>query len=104
MTKKATTSEAKDDWSQEEWDQAFYSSFNNKGAKAPPTETQVGGNHYMCSTIQPIEYIVANNLDFCQGNVVKYVTRFRHKNGLEDLLKAKHYIDFLIEDLNKGEL
>lgn len=58
---------------------------------------QIGGNHYKKEAIQPIEYIMSNNLDFCEGNVVKYITRWRHKNGLEDLQKARHYIDFLIE-------
>lgn len=58
---------------------------------------QVGGNHYQVQTIQPIDYILANELDFCEGNIVKYVTRWKHKNGLEDLRKARHYLDFLIE-------
>lgn len=62
-----------------------------------PTLYQIGGNHYTNGAIQPIEYILANDLDFCEGNVVKYVTRWRHKNGLEDLMKARHYLDFLIE-------
>lgn len=60
-------------------------------------ETQVGGEHYRKQKIQPIEYIHANGLDFIQGCVVKYITRFRDKNGKEDLLKIKHYIDLLIE-------
>jgi hypothetical protein len=58
---------------------------------------QVGGDHYKNIGIQPIEYIMANNLDFCEGNVVKYVSRWRQKNGLDDLLKAQHYLQFLIE-------
>ena len=58
---------------------------------------QVGGEHYKNTGIQPIEYIMANNLDFCEGNVVKYVSRWRQKNGLDDLLKAQHYLQFLIE-------
>ena len=57
---------------------------------------QEGGDHYKLP-IQPIEYIMKNNLNFCQGNVVKYITRYKDKNGLEDLKKAKHYIDLLIE-------
>lgn len=60
-------------------------------------DTQVGGEHYRKQKIQPIEYIHANGLDFIQGCVVKYITRFRDKNGKEDLLKIKHYIDLLIE-------
>lgn len=57
---------------------------------------QEGGTHYKKCAIQPIEYIHANKLDFCQGSVVKYITRFRDKNGLEDLKKARHFIDLLI--------
>lgn len=60
-------------------------------------DTQVGGGHYKDKAIQPIEYIHANNLGFCEGNVIKYVTRWKDKNGLDDLLKAKHYIELLME-------
>ena len=47
--------------------------------------------------IQPIEYITKNELDFLEGNVIKYVSRYQHKGGVNDLLKARTYIDFLIE-------
>jgi hypothetical protein len=47
------------------------------------------------------DYISSHNMDFLQGNVIKYVTRFKHKNGLEDLIKAKTYLDKLITELNK---
>ena len=57
---------------------------------------QVGGNHYH-SKIDPDKFIEANNLNFREGNIVKYVTRHRRKNGLEDLLKARHYLDMLIK-------
>ena len=60
-------------------------------------EIQVGGNHYKDLKIQPIEYIHANGLNFLEGNVVKYITRHRKKNGKQDLVKAKHCIDLLIE-------
>lgn len=60
-------------------------------------EIQVGGNHYKDLKIQPIEYIHANGLDYFEGNVIKYITRHRRKNGKQDLEKAKHYIDLLIE-------
>lgn len=63
----------------------------------PPTQIQVGGSHYKNLKIQPIKFTMENNLNFCQGNVVKYVTRYKDKNGLEDLKKARHYIDLLIE-------
>lgn len=60
-------------------------------------EVQVGGNHYKQQPIQPWDYIAANNLGFFEGNVVKYVTRWRDKAGVEDLKKARHYLDKLIE-------
>jgi hypothetical protein len=47
--------------------------------------------------IQPVEFIQKNGLGFCEGNVIKYVCRHKKKNGLQDLLKARHYIDLLIE-------
>ena len=58
---------------------------------------QVGGDHYSKLAIQPVEYINANHLTYLQGNVIKYVTRYKDKNGLQDLQKARHYIDMLIE-------
>ncbi len=58
--------------------------------------------HYANCTIEPIEYIVKNNLGFCEGNVIKYVTRYKAKNGLEDLLKAKYYLERLIHDIEKN--
>lgn len=65
---------------------------------------QVGGSHYNSLFIQPIEYILENGLGYCEGNVVKYVTRWKDKGGVEDLRKARQYIDFLIEDaLKDGE-
>jgi len=59
-------------------------------------ERQEGGSHYNM-TIQPIEFIEKNGLGFSEGNVIKYVCRHKRKNGKEDLLKARHYIDLLIE-------
>jgi hypothetical protein len=58
---------------------------------------QVGGNHYSRYNIQPIDFIIDNNLDWCEANVVKYITRWRDKNGVEDLRKAMHYIQLLID-------
>jgi len=60
-------------------------------------EKQVAGNHYKDLPIQPVEYIHANALGYFEGNVIKYVTRWRKKNGLADLEKAKHYVELLIE-------
>lgn len=60
-------------------------------------DVQVAGNHYKDLPIQPVEYIYANALGYFEGNVVKYISRWRKKNGIADLEKAKHYIDLLIE-------
>jgi hypothetical protein len=60
-------------------------------------DKQESGNHYKDKGIQPIIYIHANNLGFCEGNVVKYVTRWREKGGVADLRKAIHYIELLIQ-------
>lgn len=62
-----------------------------------PYSAQIGGSHYAKYAIQPVEYIVANGLNFCEGSIIKYVTRWRDKGGKQDLLKAKHFIDLLIE-------
>lgn len=61
-----------------------------------PLDVQVGGGHYKTRAIQPIEYIHANNLNYSEGAIVKYITRWRDKNGFEDLEKIKHYVDLLI--------
>jgi len=58
---------------------------------------QVGGDHYSKMAIEPIEFIVQNGLGYIEGNVIKYISRYKNKNGLEDLKKARHYIDMLIE-------
>lgn len=54
-------------------------------------DSQVGGNHYKDFAIQPIEFTVTNNLDFIQGNIIKYACRHKTKNGVEDLKKVIHY-------------
>ena len=60
-------------------------------------DKQVAGSHYKDLPIQPVEYIYANALGYFEGNVIKYVSRWRNKNGVADLEKAKHYIELLIE-------
>lgn len=62
-----------------------------------PLDIQVNGNHYKNRGIQPVEYIHANGLGFFEGNVIKYVTRWKDKDGFSDLKKARHYIDLLLE-------
>lgn len=62
-----------------------------------PLEKQIGGNHYKDLKIQPVEYAHANGMGFLEGSVVKYVTRWKSKDGLKDLEKAKHFIEMLIQ-------
>jgi len=56
-----------------------------------PLIAQEGGGHYKNRGIQPLEYTMQNNLSFCEGNVVKYISRYKSKNGIEDLAKVIHY-------------
>lgn len=60
-------------------------------------DIQVAGGHYKQKQIQPWDYIAANGIGYFEGNVIKYVSRWRDKGGVEDLRKARHYIDKLIE-------
>lgn len=60
-------------------------------------DTQVAGNHYKTMKIQPVEFIYHNNLPFMEGSIIKYVARHANKNGVADLLKARHFIDLLLE-------
>lgn len=76
---------------QEEWDAL------PKHAKTSPLNQQVGGSHYKDMNIQPVEFITANNIGFLEGSVIKYVCRHKSKNGKQDLEKAKHFIDLIIE-------
>jgi hypothetical protein len=69
-----------------------------------PFKHQVGGSHYSRMKIQPTEYIIANEMGFCEGNVVKYVSRYKFKNGVEDLKKARHYLDMLIAEQEKANV
>lgn len=71
--------------------------FKQSEFKPSALDKQVSGNHYKDKGIQPIVYIHANNLGFCEGNVVKYVTRHKEKNGAADIRKAIHYLELLLE-------
>lgn len=62
---------------------------------------QVNGSHYKDLPIQPVEFIHANAMGYFEGNVLKYISRWRKKNGIADLEKAKHYIELLIELENR---
>ncbi len=59
---------------------------------------QVGGDHYEKMKIQPTEYIIANDLGFCEGCIIKYISRWKDKNGIEDLKKIIHYCNILINN------
>ena len=58
---------------------------------------QIGGTHYRKMKIQPSKFVIENKLLFPEGNVIKYICRHPYKGGKEDLEKAKHFIDMIIE-------
>lgn len=58
---------------------------------------QVGGKHYRDMAIQPAAFVFGNNIGYLEGSVIYYCVRWRHKNGIEDLRKARHTLDILIE-------
>ena len=60
-------------------------------------DVQVAGTHYKNKAIQPWDYIVSNNIGYLEGNVIKYVSRWKDKGGIDDLRKAQHYLTKLIE-------
>lgn len=61
------------------------------------TDRQVGGSHYKDMGIQPLDFIYANGLGFCEGNAIKYICRHRVKGGVQDIHKAIHYLELLLE-------
>lgn len=72
------------------------------------SETQVGGNHYKDKTVQPWtameSWMTAEQFEgFLRGNVIKYIARYKDKDGLRDVLKAKHYLEKLLECLETRE-
>lgn len=77
-----------------------------KQPKPSALTVQVGGDHYKSMAIQPIEFALANKLDFFQKDIVKYVTRRKGNKvkRIEDLEKAKHYIDLYIEAISQGKI
>ena len=70
---------------------------------ATKEKSSIDPQHYNRHKIQPIEFIMKNNLSYCVGNVIKYVVRYSYKNGVEDLKKARQYIDFLITEIENNE-
>ena len=69
--------------------------------KSKANDRQEGGDHFQNKAIQPWDYIISNNIGYLEGNIIKYVSRYKEKHGLEDLKKARHYLDKLIEEISK---
>lgn len=65
-------------------------------------QTQIGGTHYKNLVMQPIEFIIKAKLSFIQGNIVKYITRYKNKNGKQDIEKCIHYAKLAIELNSSG--
>ena len=78
-------------------DMAWEEKMNAMEDKIHALMKQEGGSHYKDMAIQPVEFITANNLGFLEGNVVKYICRHHAKNGAEDIRKAIHYCEMLLE-------
>ena len=68
-----------------------------EGITTRANEQQVGGAHYAVKAIQPWDFIIANNIGYLEGNIIKYISRWKDKGGVEDLKKAQHYLQKLIE-------
>ena len=66
-------------------------------------DIQIGGSHYKFMQIQPIEFIYKNGIGFMEGCAIKYLCRWREKGGIQDLQKARHFIDLLIEMENERQ-
>ena len=83
------------------WDSAYFDLVVEAPPQSPPNlpalSTQVGGDHYKSLAIQPVEYITKNNLGWCEGNIIKYTTRWKQKGGKADIDKVIHYANLLKE-------
>lgn len=73
----------------------YLSNMKKEGNKISPS-------HYKQGSIEPIDFIIANNMNFLEGNIIKYVSRYKFKNGVEDLKKAKFYLEKLIKVENEN--
>lgn len=72
---------------------------DTKQTMSESSDTQIGGDHYKKCKIQPWDYVIANDLDYFQGSIIKYVTRWKDKGWTQDLHKAKHFLDKYIETM-----
>ncbi len=82
---------------------SFSKSPGNSFLRDSSFNTQVGGSHYQHFSIQPMEFFIANQIPYAEAAIIKYVCRHSKKNGKEDLLKARHIVDMLIEKLYPSE-
>lgn len=102
VVKSSAKNKARNNWRQAEREEIEASvaetlaEITHTDAAQKPNDIQVGGNHYKQYSTQPWDAIHAWELGFLAGNVVKYVVRHRDKGGVEDLKKARHYLDKLI--------
>lgn len=67
------------------------------------SKVQIGGSHYRDLPMQPIDFILANNIPFCEGNAIKYICRHRVKGGVQDIEKAIHYLEMVRDDYRRRE-
>tara|TARA_R100001079_G_C4396354_1_gene129491 strand:- start:178 stop:501 length:324 start_codon:yes stop_codon:yes gene_type:complete len=82
----------------EERTQPNYASIIENFKPSSSLDKQIGGDHYKDCEIQPVEYIVKNNLNFLEGNIIKYTTRHRQKGeGRADIEKVIHYAELILE-------
>lgn len=79
------------------WAPKFFKLVKAVDEPVSAVEGQVGGDHYTRMKIQPITYVLENDIPFPEGNIIKYVSRWRNKGGVEDLKKAKHMLQVLID-------
>jgi len=83
------------DQPQQRWEAVQVKAAPSSAASA--NNHQVGGDHYRAKPIQPWDFITANGIGFLEGNAIKYLARWKDKGGIDDLRKARHYVDKLIE-------
>lgn len=85
-------------------EEELFPSYEEEVARSDnPFDQQVGGDHYKSMKIQPVEFILANELGFCEGNVIKYICRYKQKGGVQDLKKVVHYAELLIKQIEDNE-
>ena len=96
-----TMKELKREWEEEE---LRYGDVVKAKSNSSANDVQVGGSHYKNKKIQPWDFIIANELGFLEGNIVKYIARWKDKGGVKDLEKARHYLEKLIEVVGSGDI